>query len=170
MTLDENSVDAVQCGERKSSSLKWTEEEDRALKEIISLHGAKNWKRIALLLDTARTDVQCLHRWNKVLKPGLHKGSWSKEEDEIVYNMVVLHGVGKVKWSSIASELPGRIGKQCRERWFNHLDPSIIKGEWSSEEEIIFYEAQKHFGNRWSEICKVLPGKFYFIAQSMMPV
>lgn len=58
------------------------------------------------------------------------------------------HGVGKVKWSSIAAKLPGRIGKQCRERWFNHLDPSIKKGDWSNEEEQIIYEAQKCFGNR----------------------
>lgn len=26
-----------------------------------------------------RTDVQCLHRWQKVLNPELIKGSWTKE-------------------------------------------------------------------------------------------
>ena len=50
-----------------------------------------------------RTDVQCLHRWNKVLKPGLHKGPWKEEEDNIVRETVMRHGVGKVKWSSIAA-------------------------------------------------------------------
>jgi hypothetical protein len=45
-------------------------------------------------------------------------------------------------------QLPGRIGKQCRERWFNHLDPSIKKGDWATDEDIIIYEAQRHFGNR----------------------
>lgn len=122
--------------------------------------------QIAADLGAKRTDVQCLHRWNKVLKvrthshtltrthtlthihkhllnannlvspsphlsatqPGLVKGPWTKEEDKVVYDMVTTHGVGGVKWSVIASALPGRIGKQCRERWFNHLDPSIKKG------------------------------------------
>jgi len=33
--------------------------------------------------------------------------------------------IGKKKWSKIAKNLPGRIGKQCRERWMNHLKPGI---------------------------------------------
>ena len=56
-------------------------------------------------------------------------------------------------------KLPGRIGKQCRERWFNHLDPTIKKGEWSADEDRVLYEAQKQFGNRWCEILKILPGR-----------
>ncbi|XP_019092165.1 PREDICTED: pentatricopeptide repeat-containing protein At3g09040, mitochondrial-like [Camelina sativa] len=32
---------------------------------------------------------------------------------------------GPAKWSVIAQSLPGRIGKQCRERWHNHLNPDI---------------------------------------------
>ena len=73
------------------------------------------------------TDVQCLHRWNKVLKPGLKKGPWTAPEDAVVTTLVQTHGIGKIKWSQVAEKLPGRIGKQCRERWFNHLDPISAK-------------------------------------------
>lgn len=31
-----------------------------------------------------RSDVQCLHRWQKVLNPEVHKGPWTPEEDEAI--------------------------------------------------------------------------------------
>ena len=45
---------------------KWTSSEDTKLKGIVAEHGPKNWKKIADILGDTRTDVQCLHRWNKV--------------------------------------------------------------------------------------------------------
>ena len=57
---------------------KWTPEEDNILREAVEKYGGKNWKKISdLLVD--RTDVQCLHRWQKVLRPGLVKGPWTTE-------------------------------------------------------------------------------------------
>lgn len=45
----------------------WTPEEDRLLKEGVRAVGPRNWKRIAHeYLRSRRTDVQCLHRWQKV--------------------------------------------------------------------------------------------------------
>ncbi|XP_022882956.1 transcription factor MYB3R-5-like [Olea europaea var. sylvestris] len=61
-----------------------------------------------------RSEVQCLHRWQKVLNPELVKGPWTPEEDEKIVELVAKYG--PTKWSVIAKSLPGRIGKQCRER------------------------------------------------------
>ena len=111
---------------------KWSVEEDNNLRNAVEQHSAKNWKKISEMLQ-GRTDVQCLHRWQKVLKPGLVKGPWTKEEDEKVVNLVKQHGMKS--WSLIARQFSGRLGKQCRERWYNHLNPDIVKTAWTDEED-----------------------------------
>jgi hypothetical protein len=101
--------------------------------------------------------VQCLHRWQKVLNPELVKGPWTEAEDRKVIELVETYG--PQKWSFISKFLPGRIGKQCRERWHNHLNPYIKKIPWSEEEEWILYFKHKLHGNHWAEISKYLEGR-----------
>jgi len=141
---------------RKTTKGNWTREEDALLKTAVAKYDAKNWKKIAECLD-GRTDVQCLHRWQKVLNPNLIKGPWTPEEDTLV--LLLVEKNGPQKWTQIAEHLPGRIGKQCRERWHNHLNPKIKKIAWSEDEEWILYLQHRKLGNKWAEIAKVLEGR-----------
>ncbi|MCE3214783.1 DNA binding transcription coactivator transcription factor [Datura stramonium] len=141
---------------RRSTKGQWTPEEDEILCKAVQRFKGKNWKKIAECFKD-RTDVQCLHRWQKVLNPELVKGPWSKEEDEVITELVKKYG--PKKWSTIAQHLPGRIGKQCRERWHNHLNPGINKEAWTQEEELTLIRAHQIYGNKWAELTKFLPGR-----------
>jgi hypothetical protein len=141
---------------RKSAKGGWTLEEDELLRRAVQAHDGKNWKRIADYF-TDRTDVQCLHRWQKVLNPNLIKGPWTQEEDRQIVELVQEYGAKK--WSVIAQRLPGRIGKQCRERWHNHLNPDIKRDNWSEEEDAALVRAHQQYGNKWAKIAESLPGR-----------
>ncbi|XP_068635259.1 transcription factor MYB3R-3-like isoform X2 [Aristolochia californica] len=129
----------------------WTPQEDETLRNAVESFKGKCWKKID------RSEVQCLHRWQKVLNPELIKGPWTPEEDDKIIELVAKYG--PTKWSVIAKTLPGRIGKQCRERWHNHLNPKIKKDAWTVGEELALIQAHRIYGNKWAEIAKVLPGR-----------
>lgn len=66
------------------------------------------------------------------------KRSWTVEEDAFLTKLVLKYGAQR--WTAIAQRLPGtsernvgRVGKQCRERWHNHLNPDIRKDEWTPQ-------------------------------------
>jgi hypothetical protein len=76
---------------------------------------------------------------------------WTKEEDAIITELVSLH---QSQWSKIALDLQARTtgvdkvrtGKQCRERWHNHLNPDVNKEAWTPGEDLILEEAHQRLG------------------------
>ena len=69
------------------------------------------------------------------------KKPWNDGEDMKILELVQIHGAKSCPL--IAEHLPGRVGKQCRERWFNHLDPDIKKGDWTPDEDAVLFETQR---------------------------
>jgi hypothetical protein len=123
---------------------------------LVERHQSKNWKIIATNFKD-RTRIQCLHRWNKILKPGLTKGSWTIEEDKKLLEWVEREGPRK--WTLCSKIIQGREGKQCRERWFNSLNPKIKVGAWTVQEDFIIFKRFSEFGSKWTKIASELTGR-----------
>lgn len=124
--------------------------------KLIKLYGSKNWKKIAEDIPT-KTHVQCLHRYTKILKPGLKKGPWTIEEDKKLLEWVKMEGPRK--WSQCSDFITGRSGKQIRERWANTLNPSVTKGNWTEEEDAVIFKSFAILGSKWAQIALHLPGR-----------
>ena len=96
----------------------------------------------------------------KIIK---RRAPWTKKEDEAIIELVNKYGTSN--WTIIANEMAllykskHRNGKQCRERWHNHLDPIVNKENWTEEEENILFNKHLEYGNKWSDISKFLPGR-----------
>lgn len=79
---------------------------------------------------------------------------WTPEEDEKLIQLVGMNDGNNLSWSTISESIGTRSGKQCRERYINHLDPSINKQEWTADEETVLLKCQKIFGNKWAMFSK----------------
>jgi hypothetical protein len=134
---------------------RWTDAEDDHLRQLMDQFG-KQWSVIASHIPH-RSAAQIAERWEKCINPILTKGQFSSSEDQLIRDYVAEHGIHA--WARITTVLPHRSSKQCRERWFNNLDPEITKGGWTPEEDRMIFEAYVSQGPKWAQIAHQIPGR-----------
>jgi hypothetical protein len=105
----------------------------------------------------AKSPRRNVNPWSVLRNPAFVKGSWTREEDEFIIHWVATNG--PANWTKLAEGLPGRIGKQCRERWHNSLSPDLVKTTWLPQEDQLIEMAQRQWGNKWAKIAELLPGR-----------
>jgi hypothetical protein len=131
---------------------------------------------------SGRTARECHDRWTRYLRPGSRKGQWKEEEDAIVLRVIFANGglnntlttaaseeegppeitasssSGNAsvstftQWADLAPQLPGRTGKQIRDRWVNYLNPAINHLPFSRDDDLRLWRGHSELGKRWVEI------------------
>ena len=87
--------------------------------------------------------------------PGRKKPSiWSEEEDKILIEKSKEYGYKN--WATVASFIPGRSAIQCSAR-YKRIQPGLIKGAWTLEEDQELLRLYRYYGKNWSHISKSMP-------------
>ncbi|KAE8968209.1 hypothetical protein PF011_g27262 [Phytophthora fragariae] len=135
----------------------WAPDEDALLRDAVRQHGVRRWEYVASAVPN-RSVASCSARWEELQRRrSRSRQAWTEHEDKLLSAIVDTEGAGQ--WTIVASFLPGRNAKQCRERWHHQLNPSIKREAWSTDEDALLVTLQQNFGNAWSRMVPHLPGR-----------
>jgi hypothetical protein len=90
-------------------------------------------------------------------RPRRKRMSFTPDEDDRIRELVAKYGENN--WRRIASKMPKRDRRQCRERWFNYLTPMVSNGPWTPEEDELLRAKVDQFGRKWKAIQPFFPGR-----------
>ena len=160
----------------------WSKDEVAKLTELVRRDGPGRWVEKAAELGTGRTCHALSQKWlnrkersdwdglasrDQTSRPSpttgtYHRTPWSLNEDYLLRKAVMTfrhapQGRQDILFS--AAMVPGRSAKQCRERWRNHVDPSISREPWSEEENALLLRLYEERYGKWCDISVAFPGR-----------
>jgi hypothetical protein len=124
----------------------WNAEEDKLLRQLVDQCGHK-WNEISKQINN-RSPQDCGNRYRDYHQiTNLNRGPWTQEETSRLVGFVFQYGAKN--WNTIASFMPGRTGKQCRNKWMNCPTLSLKRGSWTPEEDNRLEAAVTQYGTDW---------------------
>ncbi|KAJ6240748.1 myb DNA-binding domain superfamily protein-related [Anaeramoeba flamelloides] len=136
----------------------WNSSLDNKLIQVAEVSEEKDWEQIARKFPEF-DKVDCFLRYRIMFQIKSKKGPWNGIEDQLLTNAVNKLGVSKSNWFNIATLVPGRNPKQCRERWRNQLNPLIDHSPLTEEEEVLLIEKVSKIGNKWCKLSTYFTGR-----------
>ena len=87
----------------------------------------------------------------------IRKGKWTPQEDKLLEQWIEIHG--PKDWEDCGRFIQGRKGKQCREHWKNCLNPTLLKGDWTPEEDFLIMFFYQKCNGSWNKIIPLFNGR-----------
>jgi len=140
----------------------WSESEDLKLSKIAAELSNQEWDKIAELLGTNRSGFQCFVHYVSHLKESnnFSSGKWTKVEDRKLISLVNSSKIGDfIPWGKVSSFMGNRNPFQIYNRWANSLNPELVKGRFSKDEDILIVAGVEMFGKTFKEIALLMSNR-----------
>ncbi|OHT08913.1 hypothetical protein TRFO_22418 [Tritrichomonas foetus] len=87
------------------------------------------------------------------------KIKFTLDEDSKLKEIVESYYHGSVNWEAVASMMPGRNARQCKERYSNYLSPTVNNSPWTQEEDDLLIAKHTELGAKWVRIASYFSGR-----------
>ncbi|KAK9691512.1 hypothetical protein RND81_09G201800 [Saponaria officinalis] len=121
--------------------------------------GKVNWDQLASIYLPRRSGEECETRWLNFENRLINTGYWTKEEEKKLLSLIEKNGFHN--WNSVAEKLStNRTPYQCLARYQRSLNASILKKDWTEDEDAQLRSAVESFGeSNWQAVASVLEGR-----------
>lgn len=102
--------------------------------------------------------IQQMQQMQQIQQQEQHttRNPFSDEEDQIILSLAKKYTDNNqdINWNAISQNLPNRNVRQCKDRYYNYLNPSKNQGDFTKEEINIIIDNYIKHGPKWSFITR----------------
>lgn len=135
----------------------WLNDEDEKLEMCAADNDFQDWDTIASDLETNRSPLQCMCRYQRFLNEKIYKAAWTPQTNKLLLDVVVNLRIGDyIPFTKVAYNLPRYTTSQIINHW-QAINPIYTKGKFTNEEDLFLIAAIRKYGKDFKTISYFFP-------------